>query len=132
MLDEVVTSLPVQSSTSEEVVAIEKRDYEIQVKQTEALVALSRGVEAIAEFLTQGGLQAVVAAHTKGSIIQAIFGGLAAKDGRASLDARVIKQNSLEIVEVIESVFSKMHERMRDKERDSEVHDAEKDFKERG
>lgn len=114
------------------VVVHDEESKALQVKQTEALVVLSEGVKALAEFVTQGGLQAALAAHTKGSIIQAIFGGLAAKEGRGSLDARVIKQNSLEIVEVIEQVFSKMHERMQDKGRDSEIKDGEEDLRKGG
>lgn len=94
---------------------------EIEIKQTEALTSLAEGVQAISQFLRDGGLQSLVAANTKGQIIQAIFGGLASKEGRNSLDARTIKQNSLEIVEIVEQVFSKMHERMQAKERDPEI-----------
>lgn len=94
---------------------------ELTVRQTEALVSLAEGVQALSKFVTQGGLQALVAANTKGQIIQAVLGGLAAHDGRNSLDARTIKQNSLEIVETIESVFNKLNERLKDRNRDPEI-----------
>lgn len=98
---------------------------EIAIKQTEALTTIAEALKGVSTFLNQGGIQAVLAAHTKGSIIQAIFGGLAAHDGRNALDARTIKQNSLEIVEAIEQVFNKMHERLQDKNRDPEIKEVQ-------
>lgn len=115
---------PVAAENLRAIVKPETADHELQIRQTEALSTLAQGVKELSDFVTQGGLQAALAAHTKGQIIQAILGGLAAKDGRASLDARTIKQNSLEVVEVIEQVFSKMHERLQDKNRDSEIREA--------
>lgn len=95
--------------------------HEIEIKQTEALTTLAKGIGEISTFLTGGGLQAIINAQTKGSIMQSILGGLASHDGRKALDAQTIKQNSLEIVEMIESVFNKMHERLQDKNRDPEI-----------
>ena len=115
---------PPKKANGEAPALVEDKNYEVAVRQTEALVTLSEGVKALAEFVTQGGLQALVAANAKGSIIQGIVSGLAAKDGRGALDARVLKQNSLEIVEFIEQVFSKMHERMSEA-RDPEIKKAE-------
>jgi len=94
---------------------------DVQLKQTEALTVLADGVRSISEFLQGGGLQAIVNAQTRGSIMQSILGGLASHDGRKALDAQTIKQNSLEIVEMIEQVFNKMHERLNDKGRDPEI-----------
>lgn len=104
---------------------VEKPGNEIQARQVEALQTLATSVNTIATFLTNGGLQRVVADHARGSIMQAVFGGLAAHDGRKALDARTIQQNSLEIVECIEQVFAKMNERMKDKNRDPEIHEPE-------
>lgn len=94
---------------------------EIQTKQTEALTTLAESVKGIANFLNEGGLQKIIAANARGQIAQAVLGGLAAHDGRKALDAQTIKQNSLELVEIIESFMNKMHERLQDKNRDPEI-----------
>lgn len=104
-------------------------ETDVQVKQTEALITLATGINTIANFLTSGGLTDLVSANAKSRIVSDILGGLAAHNGRNSLDAQTIKQNSLEIVETIEAVWSKYQERAKAKDRDPEIHDAEKDFK---
>lgn len=88
-----------------------------KTREAEALCVLADGVKALAEFVTEGGLQKLLAAHSQVQIVQAIYGGLASKEGRASLDARFIKQNVLEIVEVVEAAFNKLNERGRDRGR---------------
>lgn len=126
-----MTELPIKSWLKNGPVTLIAEEQSLRLKEAEALVTLSQAVKSLTAFVTEGGLQAVVAAHTKGSIISQILGGLAAKDGRNALDARVIKQNAIEIAESVVQVFSKMHERMQDSERDPEIKDAEKDLKER-
>lgn len=102
--------------------AVVKSDkHEIEIKQTEALTSLAKGINDIAAFVTQGGLQAAMSAHTKGALLQGIFNGLASHGGRNSLDARTIKQNALEAVELVMAAFDKMHERIQDKNRDPEI-----------
>lgn len=119
--------LPGSINVTETLLRVSERD--VQVKQTEALTTLAAGVNAIANFLTSGGLTDLVSANAKSRIVSDILGGLAAHNGRNSLDAQTIKQNSLEIVETIEAVWSKYQERAKAKDRDPEIHDAEKDFK---
>lgn len=98
-----------------------KTPSEITIEQTKALISIAESFKAIASFLHEGGIQTSIARITQGSIMSSIFGGLAAKDGRNSLDARTIKQNSLEVVEIIEQVFNKMNERLQDRNRDPEI-----------
>lgn len=99
--------------------------HELTTRQTQAMETLAQSFKSLSDFFTQGGLQAALSAHTKGAIIAEIFGGLAAKDGRNALDARTIKQNSLETVELVLSVFEKMSERLQEKNRDPEIKPAD-------
>lgn len=108
--------------TDAQVVSQKTYELEVQRQQAEALTNLAEGVTSIAGFLRNGGLREALAAHTKGQIISDILGGLASHDGRKSLDGRTIKQNALEIVETVEAVFNKMHERLQDRNRDPEIH----------
>lgn len=102
------------------------KERDVAIKQVEALATLSKGVADIAAFLNQGGIQSLLTSYTKGQIASSILGGMAAKDGRNSLDARTIKQNALEITEVMEAVFNKVNERAKEREpRNPEIKDAE-------
>lgn len=106
--------------------------YELQLSQTKSLEVLSKGIADIAAFLSGGGLASVVSGFAKAQASTAILGGLATNAGRDALDARTLGQNSLEIVEQVLRVHDKFHERLSSQEkRDPEIHDAEKDFKER-
>lgn len=100
---------------------IESKSHELQLKQTEALTSLAESVKVLTDFLAKGGLQHTLSGLARANIAQGILGGLAAKDGRDSLDARVIKQNALEITEIIDQVFDKVGERLKDKNRDPEI-----------
>jgi hypothetical protein len=105
-------------------------DHALQVSQTKSLEILSKGVADIAAFLNGGGLRELISGYAKSQASTAILGGLASHDGRDALDARVLGQNSLEIVEQILKVHNKFHERLSEKEvRDDEVKDAEAGFK---
>lgn len=96
-------------------------NYKLEVQQTQALTQLAEGVTSIATFLNGGGLMQLVQHKMAGDIMASITGGLAAKDGRNALDARTIKQNSLEVVELIMTMFNKMGERLKDQARDPEI-----------
>lgn len=101
----------------------EVQSHEIQLKQTQALTALAEGVNALAAFVTGGGLSQLLSGYARTQSVQAILGGLASHDGRNSLDARVLGQNAIEIVEQIEKVFDKYHTRQEEKvERDPYIH----------
>jgi hypothetical protein len=112
---------PVAAENLRAIVKPETADHELQIRQTEALASLAQGINDIASFFTQGGIQAALSAHTKGAILQGIFNGLASHGGRNSLDARTIKQNALEAVELVMAAFDKMSERIHDKNRDPEI-----------
>lgn len=109
-----------------------KTKNEIALKQTEALTSLAQGVNAIANFLTNGGLGEILSGYARSQSVKDILGGLAAHDGRGSLDARVLGQNAIEIVHAVEAVFEKYQEKLaakaRGEVRDSELHDNEKAF----
>jgi len=112
-------------------IQVQKQEaHELQVSQTKSLEVLSKGVADIAAFLTSGGLSQLLSGYAKSQASTAILGGLASHDGRDALDARVLGQNSIEIVEQILRVHDKFHSRLSEKERDPEVRDAEKEFKE--
>ncbi|OQB10454.1 MAG: hypothetical protein BWY21_00375 [Parcubacteria group bacterium ADurb.Bin216] len=106
-----------------------KEQHALQVRQTEALTTLAEGVKAIAEFLSGGGLNAVLSGYARSQAVQSILGGLATNSGRNALDARVLGQNAIEIVEQVEAVFGKYKERLEEREqRDPELKDGESDF----
>lgn len=111
---------------------VESPLYEIQVKQTEALANLAEGVKTLAAFVTGGGLQQLLQGYSKAQSVQGILNGLAAHDGRNALDARVIKQNAIEITQIIESCYDKFAEvlsaKQRGEVRDPDIKDAEADY----
>ncbi len=99
-------------------------DRELLAKQTEALTVLASGVNALAEFVVNGGLSQMMSGYARTQSVQGILNGLAAHGGRAALDARFLKQNALEITEAIEQVFDKYKQRTAETaagERDPEI-----------
>lgn len=106
-----------------------REEYELEVKQTEALTALAKASTEIATFVTSGGLSSLLSGVARGNAVSAMLGGLTQHAGRDGLDARTLKQNAIEIVEQIEAVFTKFEERLsakrRGEERDGEVKNAE-------
>lgn len=108
---------------------IEVSEKEIAVQQAQALTTLANSVQQIANFLSSGGLTSILNGYAKSQSVKDILGGLAAHDGRNALDARVLSQNAVEIVEQVEKVFDKYHERLKDKEpRDETIIDSEADY----
>jgi len=105
----------------EEGVAIS--DVSVQ-EQTKAISKLATSVEQISNFLVGGGLSTLLSGYARSQAVKEILGGLAAHDGRNSLDARVLGQNALEITEAVELVFKKYAERVAEKGRDPEIHPA--------
>lgn len=106
----------------------EKEQHDLQVSQARSLEVLSQGISDIAAFLTGGGLSELLSGYAKSSASTAILGGLAAHDGRNALDARVLGQNALEVVEQVLKVHDKFHERLSAKEpRDPEIKPAPKE-----
>ena len=106
---------------NKEVVTNDSRD--IAVKQAQALEVLAKATNEIASFITGSGLSSLLSGYARSQAVKDILGGLAAHDGRNSLDARVLGQNALEITEAVEAVFMKYAERMAEKERGEERED---------
>lgn len=121
-------NLPVKNEGVELVTVSEHEKHEIAVKQTEALQTLAQAVQTISQFLSTGGLTAVLSGYARSQAVKDILGGLAAHDGRNALDARVLGQNAIEIVEQVEKVFDKYAERLAQANRDPEIKDAESDY----
>lgn len=120
----------VKESITKEIAIVAQKN-EIEVQQTKALTSLAEGVNAIAAFLTRGGLTDVLSGYARSQAVKDILGGLAAHDGRNALDSRVLGQNAIEIVHQVEAVFEKYGERLKEKgKRDPELHDGEAEFKE--
>jgi hypothetical protein len=95
-----------------EVIPPEAVELHIAVKQTEALTVLADGLRNIATFLNGGGLAEVLDCYSKSQAAKEILGGLASNLGRGALDARTVKQNALEITEMVEAVYAKVTERL--------------------
>ncbi len=99
--------------------------FELQVAQTAALQETAKAFNAIANFVVNGGLTQLVSNYARGAGANQILGGLASHGGRNSLDARVLGQNAIEIVEAIDLVFKKHAERLSsNEERDPDIHVA--------
>jgi hypothetical protein len=114
-------------------ISIREAEYAVAVRQTEALEVLSRGVAEIANFLVGGGFNQLVSGYAKSQASTAILGGLASHAGRNALDARVLGQNALEVVEQVLRVHDKFHERLSSKEkRDPEIKPAVEDYERKG
>ncbi len=104
------------------VVAVAQNQALMAEKQAQSLQLLATSISQLAEFVTGGGLVAALNGFAKTQAVKEILGGLAAHEGRKSLDARVLTQNALEIVEAIEKVHDKYSERLQEKAlRDPEI-----------
>lgn len=125
------TLVPVMTQGFYQPIEVKNAQYELEVKQAEALSTLAEGVKELSKFLTQGGLTSLLSSYSKSLSVNQMLGGLAANMGRKSLDAQTIKQNALEITEVIDAVFEKYAERSEAKlrGRDKDIHDGEKELK---
>lgn len=98
----------------------------IPERQVLAAEQTANALTVIASFLQQGGLDRAVNTLVKGNGIAGMLSGLAHHDGRRALDARVLKQNALEIVEQLELVFNKYNERLSSKsQRNPDIISAE-------
>lgn len=94
----------------------EQQNHDLILQQAQALTVLATATKQISDFLVGGGLSAMLSGYARSQAVKDILGGLAAHDGRNSLDARVLGQNALEITEAVEAVFKKYAERMAEKE----------------
>lgn len=87
----------------------------------------------ISQFLNGGGVGHALSLYARTNSISSILGGLASNGGRSALDARVLGQNSIEIVEQISLAFDKLQEKleakMKGEVRDDAIHDGEDAYK---
>lgn len=128
---------------NQQAVALQSSTNELQIKEREvqALEHLAKGVSDIGRFLNGGGIAGALSLYAKTNSISGILSGLAAHDGRNALDARVLGQNSIEIVEQISLAFDKLQEKLEAKMseqsrvrskgevRDPDIKDPEVDYR---
>ena len=126
--------LPVLSKSNSPVIKneVQPSSGELVVQeQTKALVSIGESLKSLSDFVSKGGLTELLKGYSQTQIVQGVLQGLAAHDGRNSLDARYLQQNALEIVHAIEAVFDKAKERAESAKKekfDTEIKNAENDF----
>lgn len=112
---------------------VSSNEITIKEREVQALEHLAKGVSDIGRFLNGGGIAGALSLYAKTNSISGILSGLAAHDGRNALDARVLGQNSIEIVEQISLAFDKLQEKleakMKGEAHDPEIKDPEADFR---
>lgn len=98
-----------------------------------ALSQLASAVTTIAEFVSNGGLLAVLQGQARANAVSSVITGLIGKDGRGGLDPRVVKQNALETAHMVEAFFEAYQKKLTQQTEghDSELKDAEADFNKR-
>ena len=126
--------LPILSKSNSPVLKnkVEPSSNELVVQeQTKALASIGESLKSLSDFVSKGGLTELLKGYSQTQIVQGVLQGLAAHDGRNSLDARYLQQNALEIVHAIEAVLDKAKERTeaRSEEKlDTGIKNAEDDF----
>lgn len=102
---------------------------ELVVMQTQALAKMSQAFQEIASFFSSG-LPQVLHGYSKAQAVSAILNGLVNSGGRAGLDPKMVKQNSIETVHAVEAFYEQYKKTMEDRAGgyDPELKDAEKDF----
>ncbi len=112
-----------------------KHDEAVPAIQTTAvaLTQLADAVTVIAEFVTSGGLMAVLQGQARANAVSSVITGLIGKDGRGGLDPRVVNQNALETAHMVEAFFEAYQEKLAQQVKgyDPELKDAESDFNKR-
>jgi hypothetical protein len=111
---------------------VAKETRELMAAQTQALTVMANSMQMIANFL-ESGVPKIIAAQAKAQGVNSILGGLMTKEGRGGLDARFIKQNAVETVEVMEAVHAEYQERLAKQaegNQDPKIHDPEASFRE--
>lgn len=96
-----------------------------------SLAKLASSTEVIANFIAGGGLVQVMQGYARAQSVSSILNGLVAKEGRAGLDPRVMKQNAIETAQMVETFFDVYSKKLKDLasgQYDPELKDADKDF----
>lgn len=115
MIDEegnITLKLPATDSQGELVFTKSYSASTIAERQVLAAEQTASALTVIAQFLQEGGIEKAINTLVKGNGIAGMLSGLAHHDGRKALDARLLKQNALEIVEQLELVYKKYNERL--------------------
>ena len=113
------------ATRNREIVVADSTALAISESQAKSLEVLSTSVKQIADFISGGALNQLLSGYARSQAVKDILGGLASHDGRNSLDARTMGQNSIEIVELVERVFKKYAERIEEQAnapRDPDIH----------
>jgi hypothetical protein len=77
----------------------------------QSLATIANSLDRISNYIANGGLVELLSSNAKAGIAQGILNGLAAHDGRKSLDAQLAPQNIIEIAHLVDGVFEKFQER---------------------
>jgi hypothetical protein len=93
--------------------------------QTHALTSISQSLSLLANFVTSNALQNTVQSVVRANGALGLLGAIFQKDG---FDVRRIKQYGIEVTEVVEALLAKYTEKLKDRSRDPEIHDAEDAF----
>ena len=120
------------AASSREVVTVDSTALAVAESQAKSLEVLSTSVKQIADFISGGALNQLLSGYARSQAVKDILGGLASHDGRNSLDARTMGQNSIEIVELVERVFKKYAERIEEQAnapRDPDIHAPVEEYK---
>ena len=107
-------------------------EFQLQVQHVQQLAVIGQALATLSSWVTEGGLTKLMAEYAQATAAGGVLQGLATHDGRGALDARLMGQNAIEIVHQYEAIINKAKERaesLMKGEHDSEIHDAEKDFK---
>jgi hypothetical protein len=111
---------------------IERTKLQLAVQQQMALSSLAASVTSISQWLTTGGLEKTLGEFARATGANGMLNGLVAHDGRQALNAQTMKQNTIEVVHLMEMVRDKFQEVLKAKnanELDPDMHDGEADFK---
>lgn len=107
----------------EQSIVPEVAQNEVATRQAQALAVLAESFKTLTTFITGGGLNQLLQGNAKSQAVTAIVGGLAAHDGRGSLDARVLGQNALEIAKFIEKCHDE-YARILTEKRDPDIREV--------
>ena len=119
----VLDASPAPSKSS--LISVSDQELSLSTEATHALTSIAHSLSSITKFVSGITLPQVLTQIGITNGINGILNGLAAADGRRSLDARVIAQNATEIAHVLEKAFTKTQEHLKDKSRSDEILDAE-------
>lgn len=115
---EITTQMVEASNLPHVELSINSTDKEIAIANTQALAVAAKALNQISNFIACGGFSNLLQGYARSQSVTSILGGLAAHDGRNSLDARVLDQNALEMPYAIEKIFKQFAKHLSSQERE--------------